>query len=496
MGAFSFFLIMSIQYEAVIGLEVHAQLLTQSKVFCADPTTFGEPPNTNVSPVSLGHPGVLPTLNKRVVEYTLKMGLATHCHIRPVSLFARKHYFYPDLPKGYQISQYDEPICYDGYLDIERDPARGDGSEVKRIGITRIHIEEDAGKSIHDLDIDTLVDLNRAGAPLIEIVSEPDIRSAQEAVAYLMQIRQILLYLGICDGNMEEGSLRCDANISIRPVGQQEFGTKTEVKNMNSFRNVEKAIEYEIKRQIEVVESGGVIVQETRGWDAASQTTKSQRGKEQAHDYRYFPEPDLPPIRVSEAWLNEIRATLPELALDRKRRFVKDFGLPGYDASVLTQEQALAQFFEDICARLAKPSKERYKLVSNWIMTEVMRALGERKISIAELNLPPQSVAELVELFADEVISSKIAKEIFPDVLAGKSPKAIVEEKGLSQVSDTGFIIEIVERILNENPDEVNRYRGGKTNLMGFFVGQALKQTKGKANPKVVTQILQERLEA
>ncbi len=484
---------MPTQYEAVIGLEVHAQLLTQSKIFCADPTTFGEPPNTNISPVSLGHPGVLPVLNKQVVEYTLKMGLATHSKIRPVSLFARKHYFYPDLPKGYQISQFDEPICYEGFLDVELDP-KGDGTVTKRIGITRIHIEEDAGKSIHDLDIDTLVDLNRAGVPLIEIVSEPDIRSAQEAAAYLMQIRQILLYLGICDGNMEEGSLRCDANISIRPVGETKLGTKTEVKNMNSFRNVEKAIEYEIKRQIEVVEAGGVIVQETRGWDANSQTTKSQRSKELAHDYRYFPEPDLPPIRVSSAWLESVRASLPELAFDRKRRFVAEYGLPGYDASVLTQEQALAQFFEDACSHLSERSKDRYKLVSNWVMTEVMRILGERKITIQELNLAPQHIAELVDLFASDAISSKIAKEIFPDILAGKAPKKVVEEKGLAQVSDTSLIVEIVERILSENPDEVTRYRSGKTNLMGFFVGQALKETKGKANPKVVTQILQDRL--
>ena len=486
---------MSNKYEAVIGLEVHAQLLTKSKIFCGDSTEFGMPPNTNISPVSLGHPGVLPVLNKQVVEYAIKMGLATHCHIRPVSLFARKHYFYPDLPKGYQISQFDEPLCYGGWIEIEDDP-KADGSSTKRIGITRIHLEEDAGKSIHDLDIDTLVDLNRAGVPLIEIVSEPDLRSAQDSVAYLTQIRQILLYLGICDGNMEEGSMRCDANISIRPVGQQEFGTKTEVKNMNSFRNVEKAIEYEIARQIELVESGGKVVQETHGWDAASQTTKSQRSKEQAHDYRYFPEPDLPPLRVGADWLERVKAAMPELALERKRRFVKDFGLPGYDAHVLTQEQAVAQFFEDCCGHLAEKSKDRYKLVSNWIMTEVMRILGEKKLTIQELNLAPQHVAELVELFANDTISSKVAKEIFPDVLQGKAPKLVVEEKGLAQVSDTSFIVEIVDKILAAAPDEVSRYRGGKTNLMGFFVGQALKETKGKANPKVVTQILQERLEA
>ncbi len=482
------------KYEAVIGLEVHAQLLTKSKIFCGDSTEFGMPPNTNISPVSLGHPGVLPVLNKQAVEFAIKMGLATHCQIRPVSLFARKHYFYPDLPKGYQISQFDEPLCYEGWIDIEEDP-KVENTATKRIGITRIHMEEDAGKSIHDLDIDTLVDLNRAGVPLIEIVSEPDLRSAQDSVAYLTQIRQILLYLDICDGNMEEGSMRCDANISIRPIGQKEFGTKTEVKNMNSFRNVEKAIEYEIARQIELVEAGGTVVQETRGWDAASQTTKSQRSKEQAHDYRYFPEPDLPPLRVSNNWLASIQAAMPELALDRKHRFVKEFGLPGYDAHVLTQERAVAQFFEDACSHLSEKTNNRTKLVSNWIMTEVMRTLGEKKITIQELNLAPQHVAELVELFATDAISSKIAKEIFPEVLQGKSPKKVVEEKGLAQVSDTSFIVDIVERILAGNPDEVSRYRGGKTNLMGFFVGQALKETKGKANPKVVTQILQERLD-
>jgi aspartyl-tRNA(Asn)/glutamyl-tRNA(Gln) amidotransferase subunit B len=492
------------RYETVIGLEVHAQLLTKSKVFCADSTEFGTPPNSNISPVSLGHPGTLPVLNREAVDYAIRMGLATQCSIRPVSLFARKHYFYPDLPKGYQISQFDEPLCYEGWVEIELD-AKGDGSNVKRIGITRIHMEEDAGKSIHDLDIDTLVDLNRAGVPLIEIVSEPDIRSAQEAVAYLTQIRQTLLYLGICDGNMEEGSFRCDANISIRPRGQKEFGTRTEVKNVNSFRNVEKAIEYEVARQIEVVESGGTVVQETRGWDAGSQTTKPQRSKEQAHDYRYFPDPDLPPVRVPQAWLDEIRSQLPELGLERKRRFVREFGLPGYDASVLTQEQDVAQFFEDSCAALTKETdnsgniKERYKLVSNWIMTEVMRVLGEKKINVVELceqGLKPAALAELVELFASDTISSKIAKEIFPDVLAGKSAKAIVEERGLVQVSDDSVIVAMVEKLLADNPDEVERYRGGKKNLMGFFVGQALKASQGKFNPKIVTKTLQDRLDA
>lgn len=480
---------MAVEFEPVIGLEVHAQLLTKSKAFCGCTTEFGAAPNTNTCPICLGHPGTLPTLNRNLVEYIMKMGLATRCSIRPVSTFARKNYFYPDLPKGYQISQYSDPICYNGFAEIELEEG------VKRIGITRIHMEEDTAKSIEDLDIDRLVDMNRCGIPLIEIVSEPDIRSAREAYLYLQQIRQIVTYLGICNGNMEEGSLRCDANVSLRPKGQKEFGTKTEVKNMNSFRNVEKAIEYEIERQKEILLAGGTIYQETRMWDGNQQQTRTMRSKEQAHDYRYFPEPDLVPVHVTHHWIESVNLQMPELPLERKRRFMHEFGLPAYDAELLTQERSLAAYFEECCQMLTEPSKERYKLVSNWIMTEVMRILSEQKMSAAEFTVPPASIAELVELFASDAISSKIAKDIFPAVVEGKSPKAIVEEQGLVQVSDTTFIETIVDGILADNPDEVARYKDGKTNLFGFFVGQALKATKGKANPKIVTQILQDRLQ-
>ncbi len=477
------------EFEPVIGLEVHAQLLTRSKAFCGCSTEFGAPPNTNTCPICLGHPGTLPVLNRNLVEYITTMGLATQCTIRPVSTFARKNYFYPDLPKGYQISQYDDPICYNGFVEIEIEH-----SGPKKIGITRIHMEEDTAKSIEDLDIDRLVDMNRSGVPLIEIVSEPDIRSAREAYLYLQQIRQIVTYLGICNGNMEEGSLRCDANVSLRPKGQEQFGTKTEVKNMNSFRNVEKAIEYEIERQKEVLLNGGTIQQQTMMWDGTRQVTRVMRSKEQAHDYRYFPEPDLVPVHVTHHWIESINVRMPELPLARKRRFMHEFGLPAYDAEILTQDRSLAAYFEDCCQLLKEPSKERYKLVSNWIMTEVMRILSEQKITAAEFNVPPAHIAELVEMFAAEVISSKIAKDIFPHVLEGKSPKEVVEEQGLAQVSDTSYIEVIVDEILANNPDEVERYRSGKVNLFGFFVGQALKATKGKANPKLVTQILQDRL--
>lgn len=480
---------MTVEFEPVIGLEVHAQLLTRSKAFCGCSTEFGAPPNTNTCPICLGHPGTLPVLNRNLVEFIITTGLATRCSIRPVSSFARKNYFYPDLPKGYQISQYDDPICYNGSIEIEMENGTN-----KHIGITRIHMEEDTAKSIEDLDIDRLVDFNRSGVPLIEIVSEPDIRSAREAYLYLLQIRQIVTYLGICDGNMEEGSLRCDANVSLRPKGREEFGTKTEVKNMNSFRNVEKAIEYEIERQKEILLSGGTIHQETRMWDGTKQVTRSMRSKEQAHDYRYFPEPDLVPVHVTHHWIESVNLQMPELPLARKRRFINEFGLPAYDAEILTQERSLAAYFEECCQMLQSPSPERYKLVSNWIMTEIMRILSEKKITAAEFNVPPAAIAELVELFASDVISSKIAKDIFPLVLEGGSPRAIVEAQGLSQVSDTDLIEQIVNDILAGNPDEVERYRNGKTNLFGFFVGQALKATQGKANPKLVTQILKDRL--
>jgi len=418
------------------------------------------------------------------------MGLATNCHIREHSTFARKNYFYPDLPKGYQISQFEDPICYSGFLEIEL----GNGV-TKKIGITRIHMEEDSGKSIHDLDVDTLVDLNRSGVPLIEIVSEPDIRSANEAYRYLMTIRQIVMYLGICDGNLEEGSLRCDANVSVRLRGQEKFGTRTEVKNLNSFRNVEKAIEFEINRHIDVIEGGGVIYQETRMWDAATLSTKGMRSKEGSHDYRYFPEPDLVGVRVTQDWIARVKSGLPELPLERKRRFISEYGLPEYDAGIFVEEQSLAEYFESTCAALEKKGNDRNKLVSNWIMTEVMRYLSEQKLTAAEFHVKPKVIAELVELFADDIIGSKDAKEIFPEVLEGKSPRAIVEEKGLAQVSDVSWINEVIATILAENPDTIEKYKNGKTNVFGFLVGQALKTTKGKANPKLVNEILTQKLQ-
>lgn len=477
-------------YEAVIGLEVHAQLKTATKAFCSCSTVFGASPNTNVCPVCLGHPGALPVLNKKVVEYTLRMGVATNSTIRGYSTFARKNYFYPDLPKGYQISQFEDPICYGGSLEIEI------GGGTKTIGITRIHIEEDAGKSIHDLDIDTLVDLNRSGVPLIEIVSEPDIRSAAEAYLYLMSIRQIVMYLGICDGNMEEGSLRCDANISVRKRGAKKFGTKVEVKNMNSFRNVEKAIDFEIRRQITALERGETIYQETRMWDAPSLETKAMRSKEKSHDYRYFPEPDLVGVHVGIDWTNSVIEAMPELPLARKRRFMAQYGLPAYDAGILVEEQSLAEYFEQCCAALPTQSNDRYKLVSNWIMTEILRILSEQKITAAEFSLNPARVAELVELFASDAINSKVAKEIFPEMLAtGASPALLVQQKGLTQVSDTGWIAEIIDGVLGSNPDTIEKYKSGKNNVVGFLVGQAMKNTQGKANPKLVNEILMQKLQ-
>lgn len=477
-------------YEAVIGLEVHAQLLTESKAFCGCSSNFGALPNTNICPVCLGHPGALPTLNRNLVEFILKMGLATGCKIREHSIFSRKNYFYADLPKGYQISQYSDPICYDGAIEIEL----GDGA-AKRIGITRIHMEEDTGKSIHDLDIDTLIDYNRCGVPLIEIVSEPDIRSAAEAYQYLMQIRQIVMYLGICDGNLEEGSLRCDANVSVRICGTAKFGVKTEVKNLNSFRNVEKAIGYEIERQIALIESGGIVIQETRMWDAALQQTKPMRSKEQAHDYRYFPEPDLAGVYVDSEWISRVKLLLPELPMERKHRFMNFYGLPRYDAGIFVEDKSLANFFEYCTDALETKSADRFKAISNWIMTEVMRILSDRKIGINDLVLAPKHIAELIELFVDEVVSSKIAKEVFSEVLtSGKSPKTIVAEKNLAQISDVAHIARAVSEILAANGDNVEKYKSGKSNLFGFFVSQTLKATGGKANPRIITEELQRQL--
>jgi aspartyl-tRNA(Asn)/glutamyl-tRNA(Gln) amidotransferase subunit B len=481
---------MNDRYEAVIGLEVHAQLLTNSKAFCSCTTKFGNTPNSNSCPVCLGMPGVLPVLNKDVVEFIIKMGLSTHCSIAPKSIFARKNYFYPDLPKGYQISQYEEPICVQGYIDAELK----DGT-TKRVGITRIHMEEDAGKLIHDMDADTLVDVNRCGVPLIEIVSEPDIRTSHEAYQYLSMIKQIVTYLGICDGNMEEGSLRCDANVSVRLKGEKKFGTKTEVKNMNSFRNVERALDYEINRQIVLVEDGGAVVQETLLWDADKNVAVSMRSKEEAHDYRYFPDPDLVPVLVDEPWIARVRSSLPELPKERRNRFIESYGLPKYDADILTLERSLADYYEKAVSGILHANAEGYKTVSNWVMTEVLRVVKEEHIAIDAFPVSPENLAAMLSLIASGVISGKIAKEVFDEMLKTKEhPKAIVEKKGLVQVTDAGAIEKIIDDVLSKNSAQREQFRSGKTQVFGFFVGEAMKATKGKANPKMVNDILKKKL--
>ena len=474
------------KYESIIGLEVHAQLLTKSKAFCSCSTVFGASPNTNTCPICLGHPGSMPVLNKGLVEYILKIGIATNCKIRYISSFARKNYFYADLVKGYQITQHNDPICYNGYIDIETSE-----TEKKRIGITRIHMEEDTGKCIHDLDIDSLIDYNRSGVPLIEIVSEPDIRNSKDAYNYLVELRRILVYLDICTGNMEEGAFRCDANVSVRLAKDEKFGTKTEIKNMNSFRNVEKAIEFEIERQIELLEKGEKIIQETRMWDGQKQITRPMRTKETTINYRYFTEPDLIKVSISEEMINNIVSQIPELPSIRKERFIKEYGIPKYDAGVLVESQDIAQYYEDICQKLTQKNEKNYKLVSNWVMTEIMHIIAEKNISIKELNLEPALVAELVELFANDIISSRIAKDIFPEVIEkGISPKKLVEEKGLIQISDTKLIEEIVKKLIDDNPDSVQKFKNGKKNIIGFFVGNTMKQMDGKANPKIITEIV------
>ncbi len=476
---------MSSKYEAVIGLEVHAQLLTETKTFCGCSTKFGMPPNTNVCPVCLGHPGVLPVMNKKMIEYTILLGLATNCEINKKSIFARKNYFYPDLPKGWQTSQFDEPICLEGHMDI----VLSDGTE-KRLGITRIHMEEDAGKSIHDLGPQTHVDLNRCGTPLAEIVSEPDMRSAEEAYLYLTKLKQIVTYLGICDGNMEEGSLRCDANISIRPVGQKEFGTKTEVKNMNSFRNVEKAIQVEIERQIEILDEGGKITQETLLWDADALEVRPMRSKEEANDYRYFPEPDLMPVVVSDEWKNEIAKNMPELPEARKNRFISEYSLPEYDADILTSSRQLADYYEDVLK-----VTDNYKIASNWVMGDILKVLNDNKIEATECPVSAENLGKLIKLISKNTISGKIAKDIFPDMLASnKDPEEIVKEKNLVQITDTSAIEPIVEKIIEANPKQVEQFLAGKEQVIGFFVGQIMKESRGKANPQMVNQLLREKL--
>jgi aspartyl-tRNA(Asn)/glutamyl-tRNA(Gln) amidotransferase subunit B len=473
------------EFEPVIGLEVHAQLKTKTKIFCACSTAFGAPPNTHTCPVCLGMPGVLPVLNKKVVEYTMRMALATHCDIRPQSRFARKNYFYPDLPKGYQISQYELPIAQDGYVDVE---VNG-GSH--RIGITRIHMEEDAGKLGHDPHRPiSMVDFNRTGVPLIEIVSEPDIRSPETAGAYLRQLRAIVRYLGICDGNLEEGSFRCDANVSIRPEQTDAFGTRTELKNLNSFKHVEKALQYEIDRQKEVLLDGGEVRQETRLWDPHKNRTHSMRGKEEAHDYRYFPDPDLLPLVIDADWIESVKTRLPELPADKKQRFIADYDLPSYDADILTSDRDLAEYFEACLQDFNQP-----KAVSNWIMGSLLGLLNAEGKSIEQAPISASDLAELLKLVDDGTISGKIAKSVFEEMAqSGKSAGQIVEEQGLVQISDSSAIDAIVSKILDANPAEVQAYMSGKTKLLGFFVGQVMRATQGKANPKLVNEILRKKL--
>jgi aspartyl-tRNA(Asn)/glutamyl-tRNA(Gln) amidotransferase subunit B len=471
-----------LEYEAVIGLEVHAHLLTMSKIFCGCATSFGAPPNTQVCEICLGMPGSLPVLNVKAVEFALKMALATNCRINPESVFARKNYFYPDLPKGYQISQYELPLAEHGYLDIKVE------GQPRRLGITRIHMEEDAGKLVHSESRPvSFVDFNRTGVPLIEIVSEPDMRTPEEAVEYLKGLRNILIYLEICDGNMEEGSLRCDANISLRPVGQSELGTKTELKNMNSFRFVKAALEYEIKRQRALLAAGREIVQETRLWDTASNQTVSMRGKEEAHDYRYFPDPDLVPVRISKEWIDRLTKNLPELPAARLKRFQTEYDLPEYDAEVLTSDKALADYFEAAVREFPKP-----KQVSNWIMVELLRELKKTEAGIASCRVTPVALARLLSLVEKGTISGKLAKTVFEDMVAtGRDPEAIVKEKGLTQISDTGALEAAAREIIDAHPQEVANYKAGKTKVMGFFVGQLMKKTKGQANPQLANEIFQ-----
>jgi len=476
-----------LNYEAVIGLEVHAQLRTRTKIFCGCSTEFGAPPNTHTCPVCLGMPGVLPVLNRKVVDYALKMALATNCTIASVSRFARKNYFYPDLPKGYQISQYELPIAEHGHIAIE---VNGNG---RPIGITRIHMEEDAGKLIHNphRPVST-VDLNRTGVPLIEIVSEPDMRSPEEAGAYLRQLRAILRYLEICDGNMEEGSFRCDANVSIRPTGARALGTRTELKNMNSFKHVESALAYEIERQKAAIEDGHEILQETRLWDPVNGVTAPMRGKEEAHDYRYFPDPDLLPLVIDEQWIEEIRSSLPELPEAKKTRFMTDYGLSSDDAALLTSSRAMADYFEE-CARLFPEPKT----VCNWVVGTLLAKLRAENKTIEESPVSVQRLAQLLTLIDSGVISGKIAKTIFEEMAStGKEPQTIVQEKGLVQITDERAIQEIVKKIIDDHGKEVSDYRAGKTKLLGFFVGQVMKATQGKANPKMVNDILKELLES
>jgi aspartyl-tRNA(Asn)/glutamyl-tRNA(Gln) amidotransferase subunit B len=480
---------MSQSYETVIGLEVHVQLTTNTKIFCGCSKDFGQTPNSQTCPVCLGLPGALPVLNQQVVELAIKTGLATNCQIAPRSIFARKNYFYPDLPKGYQISQFELPICEHGWLDIDLE-----NGERKRIGITRAHMEEDAGKLIHGDTPQTagnsLVDLNRACTPLLEIVSEPDMRSADEAIDYLKKLHQIVVYLGVCDGNLEEGSFRCDANVSVRPYDQEEFGTRAEVKNINSFRFIKQAIEYEVERQIDLIEGGGKVVQETRLFDSDTGMTRSMRGKEDAHDYRYFPDPDLVPLVISPEWIEEVRATLPELPEIKRGRFVEELGMSVYDAGVLASDRALADYF-DACVALGSDAKS----CANWIMGEVLRKLKETDTEITDVPITPELLTGLLARIADDTISGKIAKTVFEKMWQkGQTADQIIDAEGLKQVTDTGAIEGLVDEVIAANPDQVAEYLGGKDKLIGFFVGKVMQASQGKANPGMVNQLLKKKL--
>ncbi len=486
------------KYEPVIGLEVHVQLRTRSKIFCGCSTRFGDPPNTNSCPVCLGLPGALPVLNREAVAMAVKAALALNCRVNPFSRFARKNYFYPDLPKGYQISQFDQPLAEHGWIEIRSGDGQAEGSPqekgTKRIGITRLHMEEDAGKSIHDGFPDSkdksYVDLNRSGTPLAEIVSEPDMRSSAEAYDYVTRLKQILEYLDVSDCNMEEGSLRCDANVSVRPRGQQELGVKAEVKNLNSFRYLQKALDYEIARQTQLLERGEKVAQETRHWNFEQQKTVSMRSKEYAHDYRYFPEPDLLPLMVSDAWQEEIRQTLPELPDTKRRRFVSQYGLREYDAEVLTASQALAGYYEKVTASGAEP-----KMAANWVMGDLLGALKAAGKQIGESPVSPEALTGLLVLIQDKTLSGKMAKSVFETMLStSESAKAIVGRMGLSQITDSDQIRDTIRNVIAANPKQLAQYKSGKTSLIGYFVGHVMKETKGQANPQKVNELLKEEL--